>query len=188
MLVAALSVAGCALQVNAGFPEVPPPPPVHPNAIKIGLARVVDSRSNRFSGKLNSNVDVLAGPELDDYIERQFRTELVLHSFAPIEALNPADTPNSSTVRIVAVTLQSASFSTTGYFSVTRHGAADIAIQVYGLGSRDILFARSYPGQGSEPQPAFAGAGMVEGKAMADAADRAIEAAFADPEFVKALQ
>jgi len=50
MLIAILCVGCGPSQINAGFPEVPPPPVVKPDAPKIGVARVADSRTDRSGG------------------------------------------------------------------------------------------------------------------------------------------
>ena len=187
--VIAILCVGCGTnRINAGFPEVPPPPTARPDAPKIGIARVADSRADRSGGWFNSNVNVIVGPELNDYIERKFRVELVEHGFAPLEALNPASTANPSNCKTIVVTLQSADIGGSGVFLPSAAASADIAVQVYAPASRVVIFAQSYYGKDSERISSFKELGMNSGRIIAVATDQAIDNAFADPAFEKALK
>jgi len=130
---------------------------------------------------------VIVGPELNDYIERKFRVELVEHGFAPVDALNPASATNPYNCKTIVVTLQSADIGGQGVFLPSALASADIAVQVYGPASRVVIFAQSYYGKDSE-RISFKELGMNSGRIIAVATDQAIDNAFADPAFEKALQ
>jgi hypothetical protein len=186
----AILCAGCSpVQVNAGFPEVPPPPTAKSDAPKIGLARVADSRVDRTGGWLMGDV-ILVGPELNDYIERKFRSALVEQGFAPIEALNPTSTTNPAEYKIIVVTLQSTDIGRrpTASMVAAADASVDIAVQIYAPGNRKVVFAQSYHGTHSEALGFIAGLGMNSGSIIAAAADSAIDEAFADEGFEKALK
>jgi hypothetical protein len=185
-IVSGIFVAACAGAINTGYPEVPTVS-AKPGAPQIGLARVADSRASRVSGVAN-NTNLLAGPELNDYIERKFRERLANEGFAPVEALNPATAARPDDHKTILVTLQSASIGNVGTMFSDPQASIDIAVQVYSAGGRRIVFGHGYSGQHSEPLGRTTGTGMSAGRIIAAAADGAIDQAFTDPAFEQALR
>ena len=187
-LIALCLVGGCTYQTNAAFPVVPPAPAAHAGAQQVGLARVVDRRGDRVSGNLNEQLEVLVGPELDDYLERRLRTELVLRDFAPVEALNPGNNPASSKDRTVVVVVQSVSIGVVGSFSRSCDAVVDVAVQIYAPSSRSPIFSHDYEGQGSAKLSFSGSASVISGGVVSMAADNAIAKVLDDAEFDKALK
>jgi hypothetical protein len=181
--------SGCALRINAGFPEVPVVPVANqPNSVKIGIARVEDNRASRDAGTINSNVTLLVGPELPDYLEHQFRNQLAILGIAAVDALNPAKTQKPPDYKTIVITLQSASFTTPDSILVSADASVNIAIQLYATSSANVAFAGSFTGTNEDRIGFNRGTGVTSGGILAVAADRAIDAAFADPKFQQALK
>ncbi len=183
LLVAMLSLAGCGTaKVNARFPEVPLRKP-SAGATKVGVARVEDSRASRVAASTGDNwirrADVLAGPDLLSYIDREFRNGLAKRGFDPVVALDPAKSSLAQPYKIVVITLQSATYG----FPVWKDAssAIDIAVQVYSP-SHKMIFANSYSGADSGKP------GAEGGLVMSVAADNAVEAALRDAKLESALR
>jgi hypothetical protein len=180
----ALSCAACSPRyINAAFPEVSLYAP-RPNAPTIGLAHVADPRISRVVAT-RGGLSFLAGPELDDYIERAIRNKLWEAGLNAIEALNPATSATPNPGKTILVTVQSASISNFDSMFSTPKVSLDLAIQIF-LGGK-IVFAQSYLGVHSEGL-AFGSPSMGTGHILAAAADDAIGQAFADPQFKAALR
>lgn len=181
LLAAMLSLAGCATaKINARFPEVPlRKPPA--GATKVGVARVEDSRASRVAGSLDAlrRVDVLAGPDLLNYIDHEFRNGLAERGFDPIVALDPAKSSLAQPYKIVVITLQSATYAFPVWMDAS--SSIDIAVQVYSP-SHKMIFADSYSGAHSG-KPSAEG-----GSVMAVAVDKAVKAALADAKLENALR
>ena len=172
--------AGCANTVIAKFPEVYPPPAGKPDATKVGLAPVADSRRDESAGWNAGNVPIVAGPEFTHYIEHKFRSQMVEEGFAPIDAPNPASGTNPPPCKTILITLQSTNFGNSGTVTTHEIASTDIAVQVFAPGSRTIVFAQSYQGTHRENGD--------PGRLLAAAADWAIDQAFADKAFLEALR
>jgi hypothetical protein len=190
LCVAVALLPGCATaKVNAGFPEVPLRKPLS-GAIKVGVARVKDSRVDQIAGSVGDGLfqklDLLVGPDLLGYVDRQVRNALANRGFEPVAALDPATTAIAQPYKVVVVTLQSATFG----FPVIMWGAADssvsIAVQVYAP-PRNLIFSGSYSGAHGE-RPALVATGVIAGSILAVSADQAVAAAFADPKLEQALR
>jgi hypothetical protein len=173
--------------INAGFPEVPVQSAERSvSRPKVGIARVEDSRPKRAAGSIGATT-LLVGPELLDYIERRFRNELAERGFDAVEVLNPTKSASVRDLRTIAVTLQSASFGTADALLFSADASANIAVQVYAPASTQVIFARSFSGN-SDGRIGLRGAGLASGGILAIAADRAIDAAFEDPQFIQSLR
>jgi hypothetical protein len=192
ILASMLYSTGCGPSaINAGFPEVPLLPVASSAASpKIGIARVEDSRSSRIAGPIGSapHVNLMVGPELPDYIEREFRNALATRGIAPVDALDPAKSQKAADLKTIVITLQSANFSTSDPVFVTADSSVSIAVQVYAISTTNLAFAASYSGANQERIGFSLGTGMRSGAILAVAADRAVDAAFADPKFEQALK
>lgn len=187
-LIAIICTSCSAVQITAGFPDVPPPPPPKPDAPRIGLARVTDARENHIAGWVsNANANVLVGSELNDYIERTFKTKLVADGFAPVDALSPASSSNPAETKTIVVTVQSVSITNLNELFSPPTASINMAVQVYAPRNPQVVFAQSYSGAHSE-RLGFGGTGMRCGEITAAATNEAIDAAFADPGFKKALR
>jgi len=173
--------AGCAPTIiTARFPDVSPPPAVKPDATKVGLAPVADSRRDEGAGWNDRGLPIVAGPEFTNYIEHKFRSQLVEEGFAPIDSKEPASGTNPPPYKTILITLQSSIFGNTGTAMTHEIASTDVAVQVFAPGSRTIVFAQSYKGthrENGDPGPL-----------LAAAADWAIDEAFADKAFLKALR
>jgi len=127
--------AGCAPTIiTAKFPEVSPPPAVKPDATKVGLAPVADSRRDESAGWIISGPPIVAGPELATYIQHKFRNHLAEDGFAPVDAPDPPNNTNPAPYKTVLVTLQSTNFGNTATSSEV--ASTDIAVQVFAPGNR----------------------------------------------------
>jgi hypothetical protein len=195
ILMSLLYCMGCSpASINAGFPEVPLEPAANSaSSAKIGIARVEDSRPNRSAGLIgtcigtSNEINLLVGPELPDYIEREFRNELATRGITSVDALNPAKTGEPAKYKTIVVTLQSVSFATSDPVFVSADSSVNIAVQVYELSSTKVVFGGSYSGTNQE-RIGFRGIGMRSGAILAVAANRAVDAAFADVKFEQALK
>ncbi len=186
IVIVLLLFAGCGVRIEAGLPEVKLQQAAKlGTATTIGLARVEDSRSSREAGIINDSAILRVGPELADYIERTFHNELVAHGMTVVEALNPARNPPTSHKTIV-VTVQSVEFNFGGFGK--SDASVNIAVQVYGSASTESIYGGSFSGTDSEGVKVLEGAGSESGRVLAAAADRAIDAAFADERFEQALK
>jgi hypothetical protein len=183
---------GCSpASINAGFPEVPLEPVANSaSSAKIGIARVEDSRPNRSAGLIGSSpqVNLLVGPELPDYLEREFRNDLATRGITSVDALNPAKTGKPAEYKTIVVTLQSVSFATSDPVFVKADSSVNIAVQVYELSTTKVVFGGSYSGTNQERIGFSPGTGMRSGAILAVAANRAVDAAFADVKFEQALK
>ncbi len=192
IVVSLLYCVGCdPASINAGFPEVPVAPVANTaSSAKIGVARVEDSRSDRKAGLIgtSSEVYLLVGPELPDYIERKFRNELAMRGITSLDALNPAKTGEPGHYKTLVVTLQSATFATPDPIFVKAESSVNIAVQVYAASTTNVEFAASYSGTNQERIGFSRGTGLRSGAILAVAADRAVDAAFADAKFEQALK
>jgi len=198
ILLSLLYCVGCEpVSINAGFPEVPPDPVANSaGSTKIGVARVEDSRPNRNAGLIGtgaglgggSDVNLLAGPELSDYIEREFRNNLATRGITSVDALNPAKTGEPGHYKTIVITLQSATFSTSDPIFVKADSSVNIAVQVYTTSGTNVLFGGSYSGTNQEKIGFARGTGLRSGAILAVAANRAVDAAFADAKFEQALK
>ena len=198
ILLSLLYCVGCEpVSINAGFPEVPPEPVANSaGSAKIGVARVEDSRPNRNTGLIGtgaglgggSEVNLLAGPELSDYIEREFRNNLATRGITSVDALNPAKTGEPGHYKTIVITLQSATFSTSDPIFVKADSSVNIAVQVYATSGTNVLFGGSYSGTNQEKIGFARGTGLRSGAILAVAANRAVDAAFADAKFEQALK
>jgi hypothetical protein len=189
VLVSLLCSVGCGpLAINAGFPEVPVEQVANSaTSTKIGIARVEDSRPNRTAGLIGS-VMLLVGPELPDYIERKFRNELAARGITPVDTLAPSKTNKPADHKTIVITVQSASFATPDQLFAAADASVNIAVQLYGISSTNVVFAGSYSGTNRETMGFSRGGGVRSGAILAVAADRAVEAAFADAKFEQALK
>jgi len=187
-LLAIICTSCSAVQITAGFPDVPVPPPAKSDATRIGLARVADARQNHIAGWVsNANANVSVGSELNDYIERRFKTKLLADGFAPVDALNPATSSIPGETRTILVTVQSVTITNLNELFSPPTASINIAVQVYAPRNPQVVFGQSYSGNHSE-RLGFAGTGMRCGEITAAATDEAIDAAFADPAFEKVLR
>ena len=165
-----LLVAGCATpQWNTGFPEVHLQKPKS-GALVIGVAQAEDSRASQVIG-MRGRAELLAGPELGNYIERKFRNGLAERGFEPIVALDPAKSSLAQPYKIVVITLQSATFGFPSLYWGNAGTSIAIAVQVYAPPHK-MIFADSYSGAHS------GGLGLVvtsvrAGSVIAAAADEA---------------
>ena len=101
---------------------------------------------------------------------------MVEEGFAPVEVAIPSNDKDPAPYKTVLVTIQSSNF---GNVRVAG-GSTDIAVPVFALGSRKIVFAQSYLGiQRKNRAP---------GSALAAAADSAINQAFNDPALLAVLR
>jgi len=186
IVIGLLLCAGCGVvSITAGFPEVKQQPANPATTATIGLAEVEDSRSSRDAGMLNNSAVLRVGPELADYIERTFHNQLVAHGMTVVEALNPARNPPSSHKTIV-VTVQSVEFNFAEFGKSV--ASVNIAVQIYGAASTEAIFGGSFSGTDREGVKLLEGVGSDSGRMLAAAADRAIDAAFADEHFEQALK
>jgi hypothetical protein len=184
-LAALVLAAGCAsAQWSAGIPEVPFQKPAGAGS-KIGVAQARDSRPDCAIGAVG-RAELLAGPDLPNYIERKFRNGLTERGFDPVETLDPADAAISQPYKVLVVTLQSAHFSWSGHTSGTTATAIGIALRVYSP-ARKLIFSSSYSGD-STGTAHFISTSVVAGSLIAPAADHAVSAAFADPKLEQALR
>jgi hypothetical protein len=198
ILLSLLYCVGCGpVSINAGFPEVPSEPVANSaSSAKIGVARVEDSRPNRNTGLIgtgagfgaSSEFNLLAGPELLDYIEREFRNELATRGISSVDALNPAKSGEPGHYKTIVITLQSATFSTSDPIFVKADSSVNIAVQVYATSGTNVLFGGSYSGTNQEKIGFARGTGLRSGAILAVAANRAVDAAFADAKFEQALK
>lgn len=188
LLIAMLAITGCATaKVNVGFPDVPLRKPAS-GAPKIGVARVEDTRGDPVLGSTGNGLqsfDLLAGPNLLDYINRRFRNDLAGRGFDPVTALDPTRTSLPQPYKTLVVTLQSARFSFPVFFWGLADSSINIAVQVYAP-PRNLIFSGSYSGAHGD-RPALATSAVVS-SIMADSADEAVKAAFADPNFENAIR
>jgi hypothetical protein len=132
--------------ITAGIPQPYPPPPAKASALKIGLAHVADARDDRIAGSVNG-ANIMVGTDLNEYIERKFGTELVEAGYAPIEVLNPVTTSQPAEIKTALVTIQSVSIINLDTMLSQPTASVNIAVQIYGPGSRKIIFAQSYNGK-----------------------------------------
>lgn len=181
--VAMLALAGCSPQWSAGFPEVRLQRPTS-GATKIGVAQVEDSRPDYAVGWVG-RAQLLAGPNLADYIERKFRNGLTERGFDPIEALDPARTSVAQPYKIVVVTVRSASFKLSGVVSETASSIVEIRARIYSP-ARGVIYAASYAGKWSGPAHRV-NTSVVAGSLIAPAASRAVVETLADPSFEREL-
>ena len=187
-----MSLLGCVscgpFMINAGFPELPVEQVANSaNSTKIGIARVEDSRPNRNAGTIGA-VILLVGPELPDYIERKFRNELAMRGITAVDTLNPAKSNKPADFKTIVITVQSASFAAPDHPFTGADASVNIAVQLYGTSSTNVVFAESYSGTNRERMGFSQGGGVRSGAILAVAADRAVEAAFADVKFEQALK
>lgn len=185
LAIAAFTLAGCGFQWSAGFPEVPLQKPAS-GAMKIGVAQVEDSRPNYAVGWVGSS-QLLAGPDLPNYIERKFRNELAERGFDPVEALDPARTTVAQPYKVVVVTLQSAEFNSSGWYFATASSKTRIGVRVYSRAGRTI-FNGQYSGNSVKTASNKINSGVVAGGLMAPAINNAVSAAFAERQFEQALR
>ncbi len=190
LMVIIMSLTGCVpAKINAGFPDVPPIESLG-GTDKIGVARVEDSRSDDVAGSTEispfQDMELIVGPDLRAYIRRRFQNALANRGFDPVAALDPTRTSISQPYKIVVVTIQSVRF---GYPAIAwgKVGSSvDIAVQIYSP-PRNLIFSGSYSGTHDE-RPAILPTGTAAGSIIAVSAEEAIKAAFADPNFVRALR
>ncbi len=153
-----------------------------------------DSRPNRIAGLIgtgigtSSEINLLIGPELPDYIEREFRNDLATRGISSVDALNPAKTREPAKYKTIVITLQSATFATSDPVFVSADSSVNIAVQVYAILSTNVVFGGSYSGTNQERIGFSRGTGMRSGAILAVAANRAVDAAFADVKFEQALK
>lgn len=180
-----LLVAGCATpQWNTGFPEVHLQKPKS-GALVIGVAQAEDSRASQVIG-MRGRAELLAGPELGNYIERKFRNGLTDWGFDSVEALDPAKTSVKQPYKVLVVTLRSARFSWSGMLSGAAESTIGIAVKVYSPASK-LIYSRDFTGN-SSARAHMIKTGVAAGDLVAPAADEAVSSAFADPQFEKALR
>lgn len=178
--------AGCGT-VQARFPAIPVKSSgkATPKST-VGIARVEDSRANDFAGEV-AGADLLVGNELPDYIGIAYRNELTAHGIASVEAPNPAVVQGTPDHNTLVVTLQSVSCSIPDTTWSKASASADIAVQVYGARTRNVIFAAEFLGTINQPVRS-AVPDSTSGGLIAAAADKAIKASFKDPKFMQALR
>src|SRR5258708_5218121 len=151
ILMSLLYCMGCnPASINAGFPEVPLEPVANSaSSAKIGIARVEDSRPNRIAGLIgtgigtSSEINLLIGPELPDYIEREFRNDLATRGISSVDALNPAKTREPAKYNTIVITLQSATFATSDPLFLSADSSVNIAVPAYAIVSTNLVFRGS---------------------------------------------
>ena len=174
-ILAGILATGCATYATAKFPELGPPAVVHPDAPKVGLAPIADSRRDQGAGWVDT-LPLYAEPGLSQYIGRKFRDQMVEEGFDPVDVAIPSNDKDPASYKTVLVTLQSSNFGNIGVAG----GSTDIAVQVFAPGSHKIVFAQSYLG--------FERKNGTSGQVLADAADSAIKKAFSDPALLAVLR
>jgi hypothetical protein len=174
--------AGCAPPIiTARFPDLAAPQALKPNATQVGLAPVADSRRDESAGWDANGIPVVAGPALTGYIQHKFHNQMMGEGFAPADAPDPAGGgANLPPYKTIVITLQSTNYGNSGSYMTHEIASTDIAVQVFAPSSRTIVFAQSYLGTHRENGD--------PGAQLAAAANGAIDAAFADQAFLKALQ
>ncbi|HVN63412.1 MAG TPA: hypothetical protein VMT58_02150 [Candidatus Binataceae bacterium] len=175
---------GISKAINAQFPEVKLKTP-RSAGIKIGLARVEDSRNTREVNEGSNQIPLLAGPEFYEFIDHTFRNRLIQRGFDPTDALDPTKTLLLQPYKTMVVTLQSVSFVCNGMFSCDGTSNVSLAMQVFAP-DRSAIFSGSFEGQSNQNDRLDAGIANVN--IIAKAAERAIDAAFANPKFEAALK
>lgn len=179
-----LLLAGCATQWNTGFPEVPLQKPKSGAPI-IGVAHAEDSRASQVIG-MRGRYELVAGPDLGNYIERKFRNGLTDRGFDPVEALDPARTSLHQPYKVVVITLQSVSFSWSGMLSGDAESTIGIAIKVYSPASK-LIYSGDFTGNSSARAHTIE-TGVAAGDLIAPAADDVVSSAFANPRLENALR
>lgn len=185
LMAAAVVLTGCAPRtVDATFPQIAIRKPLG-SGPKIGVAAVGDSRATKLAGEAG-DASLIVGAGLSRYIDCKFRNALTDRGFQSSAVSDPADTSVRTPDKVVVLTLQSVSLGSleTG---ATLKSTVSIALQVYSS-PRKLIYGKSFWGTYSAGIGAFSSAEGLTGNFIAQAADRAVEAAVADPKFEKALR
>lgn len=177
---------GCITQ-QATFPE-PPAVRTVSGERQIGLATVHDVRGTTEAGSLGL-AGFRAGPELDDHLRKMMESRLSGLNFWVVMVADPlhanAYSPGKFEGRVIQITLVSASVSTPDALLVPANCEVVLAISVYDASGK-IVYQQHYASAHQSRLASFDPASSV-GRAISEAADAALDRAFADEQFMAAI-
>ena len=186
-LISALLVGGCSVVFN---PQFPPGPEVtlKGGAKAIGLAPVLEGRTDTMLGKIGL-AQIVAGPELTNYLYQSLSAALAQNGFAPQNAPDPG---KASTVgfsaKIVQATLQSATLGTFDAIMAPAQISLSVAIRAYDPAGK-VLYSQTYQGEskGYIGMHSQAGYETRTGEVLSQAVNQVVGIAMSDQQLLKVL-